>query len=111
MPREGGAPSNLDGATEARSRRLDRPPARAMTPERLHDRLRRYQSCHTDLPQRWRRRSRLGDTSLNVRRGEFAAVVGPSGCGKSSLMKLVTGLVLPDSGDIVLFGDRVRGPV
>src|SRR6201993_1079947 len=50
-------------------------------------------------------------TSLNVRRGEFAAVVGPSGCGKSSLMKLVTGLVPPDSGDIVIFGDKVRGPV
>src|SRR5258707_12122030 len=53
----------------------------------------------------------LRDTSLNVPRGEFAAVVGPSGCGKSSLMKLVTGLVTPDSGDIVVFGDRVRGPV
>src|SRR6516164_1706188 len=30
----------------------------------------------------------LRDTSLNVPRGEFAAVVGPSGCGKSSLMKI-----------------------
>src|SRR5262245_65410892 len=53
----------------------------------------------------------LQDTSLTVCRGEFAAVVGPSGCGKSSLMKLVTGLVPPDSGDIVIFGDRVRGQV
>jgi NitT/TauT family transport system ATP-binding protein len=53
----------------------------------------------------------LQGTTLNVRRGEFAAVVGPSGCGKSSLMKLVTGLVPPDSGDIVIFGDKVRGPV
>jgi NitT/TauT family transport system ATP-binding protein len=53
----------------------------------------------------------LRDTTLAVRRGEFAAVVGPSGCGKSSLMKLVTGLVPPDEGEIVIFGDRVRGPV
>jgi NitT/TauT family transport system ATP-binding protein len=53
----------------------------------------------------------LQGTTLNVRKGEFAAVVGPSGCGKSSLMKLVTGLVPPDSGDIVIFGDKVRGPV
>src|SRR4030095_8419950 len=51
------------------------------------------------------------DLTLNVRRGEFAAVVGPSGCGKSSLMKLVTGLIPPDSGSIVIFGDRVKGPV
>src|SRR5437016_3049179 len=50
-------------------------------------------------------------TTLAVQRGEFAAVVGPSGCGKSSLMKLVTGLVRPDSGEIIIFGNRVRGPV
>ena len=53
----------------------------------------------------------LQGTTLNVRRGEFAAVVGPSGCGKSSLMKLVTGLVRPDAGEIVIFGNKVRGPV
>jgi ABC-type nitrate/sulfonate/bicarbonate transport system ATPase subunit len=53
----------------------------------------------------------LRDTSLEVQRGEFAAVVGPSGCGKSSLLKLVTGLVSPNSGEIVVFGDKVRGPV
>ncbi len=53
----------------------------------------------------------LQRTSLRVRRGEFAAVVGPSGCGKSSLMKLVTGLIRPDSGNIVIFGDNVTEPV
>jgi NitT/TauT family transport system ATP-binding protein len=53
----------------------------------------------------------LESTTLSVRRGEFAAVVGPSGCGKSSLMKLVTGLLPPDSGEIAIFGDKVSGPV
>ncbi len=53
----------------------------------------------------------LQGTNLAVARGEFAAVVGPSGCGKSSLMKLVTGLVPPDSGEIIIFGEKVRGPV
>jgi NitT/TauT family transport system ATP-binding protein len=53
----------------------------------------------------------LKGTSLRVRRGEFAAVVGPSGCGKSSLMKLVTGLMPPDNGSIVISGQKVTGPV
>ncbi|MBX9776556.1 MAG: ABC transporter ATP-binding protein [Xanthobacteraceae bacterium] len=53
----------------------------------------------------------LKGTTLNVRRGEFAAVVGPSGCGKSSLMKLVTGLLPPDNGSIVISGAKVTGPV
>jgi NitT/TauT family transport system ATP-binding protein len=53
----------------------------------------------------------LQETSLRISRGEFAAVVGPSGCGKSSLMKLVTGLVPADVGEIAIFGDKVTGPV
>ena len=53
----------------------------------------------------------LEGTSLNVGRGEFAAVVGPSGCGKSTLMKLVTGLVPPTRGSVAVAGAPVRGPV
>jgi NitT/TauT family transport system ATP-binding protein len=53
----------------------------------------------------------LKDTSLKVRRGEFAAVVGPSGCGKSTLMRLVTGLHRPTTGKISIDGSEVKGPV
>src|SRR5262245_29831853 len=53
----------------------------------------------------------LKGTSLNVRLGEFAAVVGPSGCGKLTLMKLVTGLIPPDTGSIAISGAKVTGPV
>ncbi|MCC7345965.1 MAG: ABC transporter ATP-binding protein [Variibacter sp.] len=53
----------------------------------------------------------LQDATLNVPQGEFAAVVGPSGCGKSSLMRLVTGLVPPTAGHIVVFGQEVQGPL
>jgi NitT/TauT family transport system ATP-binding protein len=53
----------------------------------------------------------LDGTSLQVGRGEFAAIVGPSGCGKSSLLKVVVGLLPPDSGEVVIFGDKVREPV
>ena len=63
-----------------------------------------YRSRDGDVPS-------LRPLDFHINEGEFFVVVGPSGCGKSSLMKLVTGLVPPDSGDIVIFGDRVRGPV
>lgn len=53
----------------------------------------------------------LDGTSINVAKGEFAAVVGPSGCGKSTLMKLVTGLVSPTKGSVAVAGKPVSGPV
>jgi NitT/TauT family transport system ATP-binding protein len=53
----------------------------------------------------------LRDTSFNVERGGFAAVVGPSGCGKSSLMRLVTGLRRADSGRIAVAGETVDKPI
>jgi NitT/TauT family transport system ATP-binding protein len=49
--------------------------------------------------------------TLDIAKGEFAAVVGPSGCGKSTLMKLVTGLYIPQAGQVTVAGERVTKPV
>jgi NitT/TauT family transport system ATP-binding protein len=48
---------------------------------------------------------------LQVRQGEFIAIVGPSGCGKSTFMKLATGLRPPSRGDIRIDGQPVTGPL
>jgi NitT/TauT family transport system ATP-binding protein len=53
----------------------------------------------------------LADATMSIGRGEFVAIVGPSGCGKSTLMKLVAGLLLPSSGQVIVDGKLVRGPV
>jgi len=53
----------------------------------------------------------IDSIDLNIRRGEFVAVVGPSGCGKSTLMKIISGLV-PVSDGVALVEDReVAGPL
>lgn len=46
---------------------------------------------------------------LTVRRGEHIAVVGPSGIGKSTLAGVVSGLVAPDDGTVLLGGEPVTG--
>ena len=51
------------------------------------------------------------DINLNVRDGEFIAIVGPSGCGKSTFMKLTTGLKRPTKGRIMVGGQEVTGPL
>ena len=49
-------------------------------------------------------RPALEDVSLSIRRGEIFGVIGESGAGKSTLLELITGLVLPSSGSIVVQG-------
>jgi NitT/TauT family transport system ATP-binding protein len=50
----------------------------------------------------------LDGLSLAVGRGEFLVIVGASGCGKSTLLNLFAGFESPDSGEILLDGERVR---
>jgi NitT/TauT family transport system ATP-binding protein len=52
----------------------------------------------------------LEDITLDVRAGEFLALVGPSGCGKSTLLDLLGGLTVPTSGRILLEGRPITGP-
>lgn len=40
--------------------------------------------------------------SLNIKRGEFFSILGPSGSGKTSILRLIAGLDVPDSGTITL---------
>ncbi len=46
----------------------------------------------------------LGPLDLDIRKGEFFAVVGPSGCGKSTLLELVAGLAQASEGGIEFEG-------
>jgi phospholipid/cholesterol/gamma-HCH transport system ATP-binding protein len=49
----------------------------------------------------------LDDISLKIIQGETTAIVGPSGVGKSVLLKLIMGILTPDSGRIELFGHDI----
>src|SRR5215510_11916154 len=49
----------------------------------------------------------LDDVSLLVRRGELMTLLGPSGCGKTTLLNLVAGFLMPDSGEIAVDGQRI----
>jgi len=50
----------------------------------------------------------LDKLSLSVPRGEFVALLGPNGAGKSTLFQLLTGLFVPDSGEIEVAGHDMR---
>jgi len=53
----------------------------------------------------------LFDVSLEVRRGEAVGVIGPNGAGKTTLMRVISGLIRPTAGSIVMEGaDLVATP-
>ena len=52
------------------------------------------------------------DISFEVQEGEVFGFLGPNGAGKTTTMKMITGLLLPSSGEILVGGiDCVRDPV
>jgi phospholipid/cholesterol/gamma-HCH transport system ATP-binding protein len=50
----------------------------------------------------------LADVSFTVAPGETRILLGPAGVGKSVLLKLINGLLLPDSGTVLLFGEEIN---
>jgi spermidine/putrescine transport system ATP-binding protein len=51
----------------------------------------------------------VDDVSLEIREGEFFALLGPSGCGKTTTLRMVAGFERPSRGEILLRGRPVQG--
>ena len=53
--------------------------------------------------------SAVKSVSLTVEAGEILGVMGPNGSGKTTLFNLVSGALVPDSGEVLLLGERTNG--
>lgn len=49
----------------------------------------------------------VSSVNLNVKKGEIYGLLGPNGAGKTTIMKMLTGLIIPTSGEIMLFGKKL----
>ncbi|MFI3210172.1 MAG: ABC transporter ATP-binding protein [Peptostreptococcaceae bacterium] len=46
--------------------------------------------------------------NLSIEKGEFVSIIGSSGCGKTTILKMINGLVTPNSGDLLVFGENIK---
>ncbi|MBK9313572.1 MAG: ABC transporter ATP-binding protein [Acidobacteria bacterium] len=51
----------------------------------------------------------LAGITLDIAAGEFVALLGPSGCGKTTLLRIIAGLMAPESGDLRFNDESVIG--
>ena len=61
----------------------------------------------TDVSKRFGSHLALDAISLEIASGEAAVILGPSGCGKTTLLRLIAGLEVPDTGQVTLNGTVV----
>ena len=63
----------------------------------------------TNVTKRFASHQAVDGVSLEVASGDAVVILGPSGCGKTTLLRLIAGLEVPDSGEIRLAGVEAAG--
>ncbi|MEA2875026.1 MAG: branched-chain amino acid transport system ATP-binding protein, partial [Hyphomicrobiales bacterium] len=62
-----------------------------------------------DLTRRFGGVTAVDALSLSVNEGELVSIIGPNGAGKTTVFNIVTGLLAPDAGRVMLSGSDITG--
>jgi ABC-type Fe3+/spermidine/putrescine transport system ATPase subunit len=62
-----------------------------------------------DVSKRYGAVDAVKQLDLEIRRGDFLAILGPSGCGKTTLLRIIGGFVAPTTGTVEIDGQDVTG--
>jgi sulfate/thiosulfate transport system ATP-binding protein len=60
-----------------------------------------------DIAKKFEKYNALKGINLEVKTGELLALLGPSGCGKTTLLRIIAGLEIPDSGSVYLHNQNM----
>ena len=60
-----------------------------------------------NLNKSYGKKQALTDVNLNLERGRIVGLLGPNGSGKTTMIKLINGLLTPNSGSITVDGNKI----
>lgn len=60
-----------------------------------------------NLTKTFQGKDAVADININVKKGEIYGLLGPNGAGKTTIMKMITNLIKPTTGEIEIFGDKL----
>src|SRR4051812_45284042 len=108
-------PSSLRSSPSASALSLPRAPIASLTaspsaPPRSPMAFLEVKGVSKGFGPSWQRSEVLHDINLQIDEGEFVAIIGYSGAGKTTLMSLLAGLTQPDTGEVLLGGQKMDGP-
>jgi ABC-type Fe3+/spermidine/putrescine transport system ATPase subunit len=63
-----------------------------------------------DITKRFGSHVALDNVSIDIAPGDTAVILGPSGCGKTTLLRIIAGLEVPETGEVILDGVTVSAP-
>lgn len=58
----------------------------------------------TNITKRYKKHKVLDDVSINIKKGDIYGLIGKNGAGKTTMFRVFTGLVIPNTGQVELFG-------
>ena len=65
--------------------------------------------CVDDLSIRFGGVQAVGGVTLSIAKGELLGLIGPNGAGKTTFLSLITGILKPDTGRVILAGEDISG--
>jgi len=81
-------------------------PGKPQTPDRTHRLVAHNRGLATNnMGKRFKKRPVVRGANLTIQRGEVVGLLGPNGAGKTTCFYMITGLIAPDYGDIILDGN------
>ncbi|OEH93576.1 export ABC transporter ATP-binding protein [Bacillus solimangrovi] len=60
------------------------------------------------LQKKYGKKEVVKDVSFSIQKGESFGLLGPNGAGKSTIISMISGLVSPDAGDVIVDGQSIR---